>query len=217
MLLPLGSLGFMVATQTALAGRFPLPRAFLAPLRTGRPRLLAIFKLGLAYAVATFLIMWLSDLVDGGALDALMEALPASQTTPEVVAARLADPRLEAGMLLRLGLAALLSVPFWHAPALVHWGGLTWGKALFFSTVACWRNKAAFAVYSLTWIAVVLVFALLANLVFGLFGQIQLMALAAMPASLIFSTVFYASLYFTFTGCFTPSPADAPPVQPEMV
>lgn len=207
-LLPLGSLGFMIATQTALEGRFPLPRVFIAPLRAGRPQLLAILKLGLAYAVATFLIMWLSDIVDGGALDALMEALPGGDATPELVASRLADPRLELGMLLRLGLAALLSVPFWHAPALVHWGGLGWGKALFFSAVACWRNKAAFAVYSLTWIAVLLVFALLANLVFALFGQMQLMALAAMPASLIFSTVFYASLYFTFTGCFAPNPAE---------
>ena len=208
-LLPLGSLGFMIATQTALEGRFPLPRAFIAPLRSGRPQVLAIFKLGLIYAAATFLIMWLSDIVDGGALDALMEALPTSDTTPEVVASRLADPRLEAGMLLRLGLAGLLSVPFWHAPALVHWGGISWGKALFFSSVACWRNKAAFAVYSLTWAAVLLVFALLANLVFALFGQMQLLALAAMPASLIFSTVFYASLYFTFTGCFAPNTLDA--------
>ncbi len=208
-LLPLGSLGFMIATRAALNGSFPLPSAFIAPLRNGRVQRLAMLKLGIVYAVCTFFIMWISDVVDGGALDALMEALPASQANPESVAMRLADPRLEAGMLLRFGLAALLSVPFWHAPALVHWGGVSWGKSLFFSSVACWRNKAAFAVYSLTWVAVLLVFALLANLVFGLFGQMQLLALVAMPASLIFSTVFYASLYFTFNGCFAADTPDA--------
>jgi len=110
---------------------------------------------------------------------------------------------------LRFGLAGLLSVPFWHAPALVHWGRHGVGKALFSSTVAVWRNRGAFAVYSLVWFAVIMLFALLANLVFGLLGQTQLVALAAMPASLIFSTVFYASLYFTFTDCFAPDAADA--------
>ncbi|HEX7435699.1 MAG TPA: hypothetical protein VF308_03250, partial [Caldimonas sp.] len=95
-LLPLGSLGFMVATRHALEGRFPLPRAFIEPLRTGRPRLLSIVKLGLLYAAATWAILWLSDLIDGGALDALMEAQASGQVPPDVIAAKLADPRLEA-------------------------------------------------------------------------------------------------------------------------
>ena len=210
-LLPLGSLGFMIATRRALDGRFPLPRAFIEPLRAGRPRLLAIVKLGLLYAAATWLILWLSDLVDGGALDALMEAQGSRTTTPDDVAARLADPRLEAGVLMRFCLLGLLSVPCWHAPALVHWSGQTAAKSLFFSTVACWRNKGAFIVYSATWLAVLLLFALLANLLFGLIGRAQLVPFIAMPASMIFSTVFYASLYFTFNACFTAEPGDAEP------
>ena len=207
-LLPLGSLGFMIATRQALDGRFPLPRAFLEPLRAGRARLTEIIKLGLIYAAATWAILWFSDLIDGGALDALMETQASGQSSPDAVAARLSDPRLEVGVLLRFGLLGLLSVPFWHAPALVHWGGQSAGKALFFSTVACWRNKGAFVVYCLAWLGVFLLFALLANLVFGVVGRPQLVAFVAMPASLIFSTVFYASLYFTFAACFEPSPAD---------
>ena len=207
-LLPLGSLGFMIATRRVLDGRFPLPRAFIEPLRAGRPRLIAIVKLGLIYAASTSLILWLSDLVDGGALDALMETQTSKASTPDQVATRLADPRLEIGVLMRFGLLALLAVPFWHAPALVHWSGQGAAKSLFFSTVACWRNKGAFIVYSATWLAVLLVFALLANLVFGVIGRPQLVPFVAMPASLIFSTVFYASLYFTFADCFEPSPAD---------
>ncbi|MDQ6679508.1 MAG: hypothetical protein M3Y67_00900, partial [Pseudomonadota bacterium] len=182
-LLPLGSLGFMVATQSALDGRFPLPRAFIAPLRAGRPKLVAIVKLGIVYAAATWAILALSDWIDGGALDALMEAQAATSSSPDVVAAKLADPRLEAGVLLRFALLGLLSVPYWHAPALVHWGGLSAGKALFFSTVACWRNKGAFIIYSLTWLGIFLVFALIANLLFGLVGRAQLVPFVAMPAS----------------------------------
>lgn len=212
-LLPLGSLGFMVATRHALEGRFPLPRAFIEPLRAGRPRLVSIVKLGLLYAAATWAILWLSDLIDGGALDALMEAQASGQASPDVIAGKLADPRLEAGVLLRFALLGLLSVPFWHAPALVHWGGQSAGKALFFSIVACWRNKGAFIVYSATWLAVLILFALLANLLFAVFGRAQLVPFVAMPASLVFSTVFYASLYFTFADCFAPNPGDAGDIQ----
>jgi hypothetical protein len=210
-LLPLGSLGFMIATRRVLDGRFPLPRAFIEPLRAGRPRLIAMVKLGLIYAASTSLILWLSDLVDGGALDALMEAQGSRTASPDDVAARLADPRLEAGVLMRFCLLGLLAVPFWHAPALVHWSGQSAVKSLFFSTVACWRNKGAFIVYSATWLGVLLLFALRANLLFALIGRSQLMPFVAMPASMIFSTIFYASLYFTFAACFSAEPGETDP------
>jgi hypothetical protein len=105
-------------------------------------------------------------------------------------------------------------VPFWHAPALVHWGAQPAAKSLFFSLMACWRNRGAFVVYALTWTAVILVFAVAANLMFALLGQGHLMAMAAMPASLIFSTVFYASLYFTFADCFDVDGSDPAPSSP---
>ena len=209
-MLPLASLGFMIGTRQALDGRFPLPRVFIEPLQQGRSAQAAMLQLGVLYALATALIMWLSDAVDGGALDRAMQALGSSKTTAEETQAALSDGRLQAGLLLRFGLAGLLSVPFWHAPALVHWGGHPALKSLFFSLVACWRNRGAFALYALTWTAVILVFAVLVNLLFAIFGQTQMMALAAMPASLIFSTVFYASLYFTFADCFEAGSAEPP-------
>jgi hypothetical protein len=207
-LLPLGSLGFMVATRRVLAGRFPLPHAFIEPLRSSRPRVVALVRLGIAYAFATWAILWLCDLADGGTLDALVEAQAGGGST-DTIAARIADPRLRAGVLLRFALLGLLSIPFWHAPALVHWGGLPAAKSLFFSTVAVWRNKGAFAVYSLAWFAVLTTFALLANLLFAMLGRPELVPLLAMPASLVFSTVFYASLWFTFADCFKPDDGDA--------
>jgi hypothetical protein len=211
-MLPLASLGFMIGTRLALQGRFPLPRVFIEPLRIDRPRRVAMLQLGLLYAAATALIMWVSDAVDGGALDKAMQVLADSNTTPEAMQEALSNSRLQAGLLMRFGLAGLLSVPFWHAPALVHWGGHPAAKSLFFSMVACWRNRGAFAVYALTWTATILLFAVLSNLLFALLGQMQLMALAAMPASLILSTVFYASLYFTFADCFEIEPTDKNPL-----
>ena len=200
--LPLATLAFMIATRRATQGRSPLPAAFIEPVQAGRVRLLVLAKLGLAYAVSTFLIMWLSDAADGGALDALLKTLGDTKTPPEQIVARIRDPQLQFGIVLRVGLASLLSLPFWHAPALSHWGGLGAAKALFFSFVACWRNKGAFAVYALTWAGVILGFAVLANITFLMLGQLRLIGVLAMPASLLFSTVFYASLYFTFADCF---------------
>ena len=201
-LLPLVSLAFMLATRIAQGGATPTPRVFVEPLRGARPRVTAMLQLGLVYAVATFAVMWLSDLADGGAFEALMDALPAGQSTPDAVAARLAAPGLALGMLLRFGLAALLSVPFWHAPALVHWDGQGSAQALFSSTVACWRNRGAFVIYSLVWFGLIMVLGMLGSLVFALLGQPALFAAAAVPMSLVLTTVFYVSLYFTFADCF---------------
>lgn len=214
-LLPLVTLAFMLATRLALQGQLPAPTALVQPLRMGRPRWVAMLKLGVIYAVATFAILGLSDLIDGGAFDALMDALPAIQTKPEVVNAKLADPRLGLGLLLRTALAGLLSVPFWHAPALVYWGGQGCAQSLFSSTLACWRNKAAFTVYSLAWLAAIMLFVTLGSLVFGLLGQLPLLALAATPFSLLLTTVFYASLYFTFADCFDAGAMSAPPASAE--
>lgn len=200
--LPLGSLGFMIATRNTLNGRFPLPSAFLEPLRAGRERALAMLKLGLIYASISLLIIWISDRVDGGALEKLMEVLGSGRSDARQVAEAVGDPRLQFGLIVRFGLAALLAVPFWHAPALVHWDKQGIAQSLFSSTVACWRNKGAFITFALVWAGIVLGFALAANLLGHALGIPQFVALLAMPASLLFSTAFYTSLYYTFADCF---------------
>ena len=201
-ILPLVSLGFMIATRVAIDGGVPTPRVFIDPLRGERARVVAMLQLGIIYALATYAVLWLSDVVDGGAFDALMQALPAGQTAPDKVAARLGAPGLGLGLVLRFGIAGLLSVPFWHAPALVHWDGHGCAKALFSSTLACWRNRAAFAVYSVVWFVLIMAFGVVGSLVFALLGQAPLFAVAAVPISLLLTTVFYVSLYFTFADCF---------------
>ena len=208
--LPLVSQGFMLATQRALAGQTPMANVFIEPVRGRRPQAIAMLKIGLIYAAASLFIMWFSTVVDGGTFDALQEAMTSKTVDTERLDALLSDPRLSLGMLVRLGLASLLALPFWHAPALVHWDGQGPAQSLFSSTIACWRNKGAFAIYGLTWAALVVLFAMLVNTVFVLLGAPQLVAVAALPAGLMFSTVFYASLYFTFTDCFEQPAAVVP-------
>ncbi|HUG24098.1 BPSS1780 family membrane protein [Piscinibacter sp.] len=213
-LMPLVSLGFMVATQQALQNRFPGPSAFIEALRAGPVQRRAHLKLGLAYAVALTIVFWIGDVVGGDAFQAVQQAVADGKTSPEELEPLLTDPRLRWGMLLTLAGIAALSLPFWHAPALVHWGGQPWGKALFFSTMAWWRNKGALAVYALTWFGATMLFGMAASLLMALLGTPQLMVLLLTPAMLMISAAFYASLYFTFADCFEPS-AETPPPQLE--
>jgi len=206
--LPLLSLAFMLATQRVLQGRLPGPSVYVDPLRGDPRRRNALLQMGLAYAVGSVLIIWVSGLADGGKFEALQEAMASGKGDAEQIAGLLADPQLQLGVAMRFGLATLLSLPFWHAPALVHWGGIGVGKALFFSTVACWRNFAAFCVYGLAWLAAILAFGAIVNLLAALLGQAQWVALMVIPAALLFSTIFYASLYFTVTDCFAADGAE---------
>jgi hypothetical protein len=213
MALPLATAGFMIATQIALQGKFPLATVFIAPLRKDKQRRNEQLKLGLAYAVTSIVIMYVSDWIDGGRFDDLQELLTGGKANQAQLQALLSDPMLHFGMIIRLSLASLLSLPFWHAPALIHWGGQNAWKSLFFSSVASWRNKGAFAVYGLTWVAVIIAFGFVVTTTFALLGHPEMVAVAAMPAALIFSTAFYASLYFTFADCFAPRSATVVPLR----
>jgi hypothetical protein len=155
-------------------------------------------------------VFWLAGVLDGGTLESFLESLPDSKTTSESATTRMADPRLQFGLLLRLGFAGALSIPFWHAPALVYWGQQDWAKSLFFSSVALWRNKWAFIVYAIAWAALWMLLLAFVSIGVGLFGP-QRFTLVATPLALIFSTIFYASLWFTFADCF--SPDDAAPTR----
>jgi hypothetical protein len=202
MALPMLSLGFMLATHAALQGLTPTAAVFIAPFKLTKARTRSQLMLCSTYALGTVLIMVLSDWIDGGAFDQF-EALLASSTVDEAKLVEvLSDPDLFWGVLARLGLATLLSIPYWHASALVHWGGQGALQALFSSTLAVWRNRGAFLMNALAWLGVMAAFALLASLGASALALGNLVPMIALPAGLLFSTVFYASLYFSFVDCF---------------
>lgn len=205
MLLPAVTQGFMIATRQALSGRPPMPTVFAAPFRNGRPRAVAMLQLGAGYTVASLLVMFLANWADGGTVEALQAAMARGDATREMMD----DPRVQTGLMLRMGLTVPLALLFWHAPALVHWHGVSAPKAVFFSIVACWRNKLAFIIYFLGWTALVMVFGVVATVMLSLLGAPQLVSLAAFPAAMMYAAVFYVSLYFTFIDCFG-SEEDAP-------
>jgi hypothetical protein len=203
--LPLLSLGYMIATRSGEAGGPVHPGQFVAPLRADAQRRRSLLVLCALYVLATLLIIWLAGAVDGGRFERLQVLLARSESneaTRAEVEALLGDDALRDGLIVRFGLAALLSIPFWHAPALVWWGGQGAAQSLFSSTLAIWRNKLAFTVYALGWLAVVTLFGVVAGSLLTLLGARQFVGVAAVPLGLLVTTAFYVSLYFTFADTF---------------
>lgn len=208
--LPLLTMGFMLASRSALRGEAFGPGVFFEGLRGPATQRKAMLTLCLGYALASIAVIELAHAFDGGSFERLQVALSRGDAGRAAAEAELANPLLAQGMLLRLTLATLVSVPFWHAPALVLWGGQGAGQALFSSTLAVWRAKGAFTVYSLAWgVLVVLIGAAFAAL-FLLLDLRSLVGVLSMPLGLMFSAAFYVSLWFSFIDSFgTPEGAEA--------
>lgn len=212
-MMPLFSLGFMLATHLVLQGKRPVPSVFIAPLQLTAQRRNTQLALGFSFALLTIGGLLLADQLDGGAfgtaLDKFMEAMAqagqAGQEGKPPADLPVAEPVLLSGFLLRLTWIALISTPYWHAPALVHWGGQGALQALFSSTLGVWRNRGAFSVYMLGWLGVQLAASLgggMLSAAFALTGLSALLPLLGIIAMYALGSAFYASLYFTFVDCF---------------
>jgi hypothetical protein len=182
------------------------PRQYLEPLKTDPARRRSLLILCAVYGVAVLLILLLVDAVSDSAFSRMQLLLAQGEQAQPKIDALLSEPGVASGALLAVVLGVALSVPFWHAPALVHWGGQRVGQALFSSAVAVWRSKGAFFVYAMGWVGVMLVFGVVTALVLGLLGLPQLAGVIGLPAGLMFSAVFYISLLFTFNDSFGGTP-----------
>jgi hypothetical protein len=207
-MLPLLSLGFMVASQSALLGGPVRPLQFIEPLRGDAKRRNTLLVLCLIYGVAATAIFYLCDAIsDHGIVRLMVLAGQGGGAAQQEVQSLFNDPRVSQAVLVGLALVALLSVPFWHAPALVHWGAQGVAQALFSSTLALWRSKGAFLVYSLGWMAALAACCLVGFVLVVLPFTRNLAPLFLAAAMLVTQTVFYVSLLFTFNDSFGGSEA----------
>lgn len=204
--MPLLTLGFAAATRAALAGKPVHAGHLIEALGAGAAgsHRRTLLRLCLLYTALTALVMLLAQTVDGGGFERLHALMTAQRTDAnrQQIDALLVEPGLRNGMALRLLLLSALSVPFWHAPMLVWWNGQGLMQSLFSSTLACWRNRAAFVVNALVWVGVSAALGVVASLAVVLLGAPQLMTLTLPPLILMVSVVFYVSLYFMYADCF---------------
>lgn len=206
--LPLVSLSFMLASHQVLQSHTPTAAVFAQPLQLTKERRRDQLILGFLYAFSTIAVMFLAHWLDGGALVRAVEQVAAAggaaggKPDPKAIEATIGDPSLTTGIGLRLLLTGLISIPFWHAPALIHWGGQGVLQALFSSTLGVWRNKGAFALSGLVWVGLTFGATMVLTIVGMLLGLANLLPFLLVPLAMILTTAFYCSLYFTFIDCF---------------
>ncbi len=194
--LPAFSVSLMNACRELDQGRRTGPHLLFSGFYQN-PR--ALLTLGALYLGATVLILSVSALADGGLLLQMMLI-----GTPPSDAALASGEFLSATQLALLLLTPLM-MAYWYAPVLVAWHGLSIGKALFFSSVACLRNWRAFLAYALA----MLVFgALLPGLLLSLLAALLpnsvnlLTALFSFPLLLVFVPTLFASFYVSYCEVF---------------
>jgi hypothetical protein len=136
-LVPFATVGLTLAGRAAERGVIPLPSMLIDGMRNDRQRV-PLFRLGAIHAALAVLVSLVASFA---AVD--------EQRKWQVV-----DGRFDPGSVLAnfpwdaFVLNTVLYVPVlmltWFSPQLVAWHSQPVGKAMFFSFVACWRNRWAF-------------------------------------------------------------------------
>lgn len=203
--MPFVWLAFMRATRLTLGGqRFGL-QVLVDVWRVPQARRNALAQVSSLYVAGVMLCFAIVVIVyrsgpDAGVIGKLM--LAAQNDQKDQVEALLAGSRLWLYGLLLSGLLSLVSLVFWHAPALAHALGMRPSKALFFSVMACWHNRSAFLVYGLAWGVLGFLVLMLAGLAGQLLQSSAAAGIIAVPALLLLMASFYASLHFSTADCF---------------
>jgi hypothetical protein len=202
-LVPAATLGLMAASREAQQGRFPMPTTLVSAFRAGPANTRSMLILGALYAAALMLVFGLGAVFSP---DVAPVDLPDGEVTPERVRAMFNNP----GLWISLTLYVPVLMAFWHAPALVHWHGVSPFKSLFFSLMACWANKGAMLLYSLGWAVVIMMVGVVMNLLAVLLGGSALLNLVIYPMVLLLAAMFHTSIWFTVRDSFTTEDAPAP-------
>ncbi|MDB5797197.1 MAG: rane protein [Paucimonas sp.] len=191
-LIPVFSVGFMMACARIEAGQRVTPRVLAAGF--AMPGLRPLLLLGLLYVTAISLAIGASSLFDDGAFLGVMSGRGSKD---------LKDVDMMPGMLV----AALLYIPaamaFWYAAPLIAWHRMGVGKAVFYSFFAVWRAGRAFLVYVLGWVVIGVLLPVVVSSVIGLvLGNRMVSMLILLPLSILLTVVMYCSFYPTYTSVF---------------
>jgi hypothetical protein len=196
---PFATVGLMQCFRDAAQGRAPNPTQFAQPFQEASDRL-NLFRLGLLNAGLLLLVAVLASLL-----------APQPTTTPQSIEDLPLQP-----LLVQLLLYAPVMVLMWFAPLLAGWHGISPGKAMFGSAVACARNAGALLVYGLgaalltAGVSFVLITALAA-----LIPSREVLSFFLAPIALVLMTVVQGSFYPMYLSVFGAPAEPAPAPDPE--
>ena len=199
---PLLSLAYMMAGHRVSLGGLAQPQVFLAPWQSPALTRQRLITLCLLYAGLCLLCLRALDWLDGGEFVRQMDHLAEASARPDGLPPdMLTNGTAAEGMLLRVAATTLLGLPFWHAPALVLWAGQSVAQALFSSTIALWRAKAAFLTFGVAWLGAMLAASVLLS-VMGAVISGTFAVLLMVPLGLMLIGAFQTSMYPTYRDCF---------------
>jgi hypothetical protein len=190
---PAATLGLMAASRDASRGVFPMPSTLVTAFRKDPGSTRAMLILGGLYVASLLLLVTVAMVLGPSLPDDVAE----TGLTPEVISTIMNSPGLWFSLLVYIPILMM----FWHAPALVHWHGVTPVKSLFFSLMACWTNKGAMVMYMLAWFGLLLASVFMVTIITRTIGGTA-MGFAIYPLILVMASVFYASLFFTYKDSF---------------
>ena len=144
--------------------------------------------------------MAVTQWVDGGQFVRIY--LLGESIAPEALRELMSKGDFQMAAMLAGTLNVVIAMLFWHAPALVHWHGVSPVKSLFFSIVACVRNFPAFFVYLMAWIGLTMLVALGASLLFTAAAGPVIGSVLMQLTLMVITAMFFTSQYFSYLDCF---------------
>lgn len=191
LLLPLG-VGLFMMCNDVTAGRPASPGLLF---RGFRLRLREQIVIGSLRLLSQLLCFWIAGLIVG--IDPSAPLISMSDDGKTLSMA----PDVVPFMFWGLALGLPLEMFFWFSPQLLALGNQAPVKAMFFSMVACWRNRGAISLCIFLW---ALCFGLVPALLMGLIASISpaLGSLLSVPLALLSMPMFYTSFHASACDIF---------------
>ncbi|WP_353171103.1 BPSS1780 family membrane protein [Paracandidimonas soli] len=184
----------LCACRNIAAGKIMHFSMWLEPLKNVDVRS-RLIKLGLAYMVCCLAAGFLAVMPFVSELTEIVNTQ--GEVDPHALAQAIRGP-----LLTFLLFYVVISALFWHAPALTGWHGMKLSQALFFSMVACWRNKWPFLLYGLSWGAIFYAAQLFAGALLSSGMSPATAQLLLTPLNIMIATLLYCSFYPTYISVF---------------
>lgn len=168
---------------------------WLLPLRSHPEVRTRLIKLGLLYLGFCMAAGFISTLPFLGSIRAAIN--PAGEFDEAALYAAIRGPFFTFGLLY-----IVVSALFWHAPALTGWHGIKTSQAMFYSMVACWRNKLPFLAYGAGWAAIFFALQMLGSLLIAIGLSPSATQMMLTPLNLGIAAILYCSFYPAYISVF---------------
>jgi len=213
-LVPFGTVALTLAGRINENGGTPLPSLLLDGFRDG-PQRKPLLQLGFVHAAMVLVMVLVASAL---AIDELRNWKVANgQLDPVSVSQNIPWDALVVSLLLYTPVLMLN----WFSPQLVAWHRQPVAKAMFFSLVACWRNRWPFTVLGLILMALSLGIGwLVTELLRALGLSPQMTSLLFAPVAMVMTSIGYATQYPIYRAIIEPrtetpgpsaDPAEPPP------